>query len=293
MQLPLSDERKDIILDGQGLTPCPGVVIEEAILLTEAAPGRPRQTATVFRPQNRPETPAPALLWFHGGGYRGGDPNGAGHLAKVLALELGVVTVSASYRLFDGHTPLGMALLDDARSAWDALLRLAGGLGIDPQRIAIGGASAGVLLAGHLVTGSPWTGGPLTPSPKAFIVHWGPLDYVARWYDNGENHGSEAAILGPGGFTAHPDAYHQLSPLAHIIPGQTSLPPALFVYGRTDCVVHPRQGQLASRVWQRCGAHEEVLMLPNIGHGVQGDNRAQKEHLLAKSLIFSRHRWAG
>ncbi|MGC9452196.1 MAG: alpha/beta hydrolase [Oceanipulchritudo sp.] len=307
MQLPLSEAQKQGILDREGHEPCPGVEIEfERELRPESlgeGPGSdaqaraPRQWATIFRPASSdaqaraPRTAAPCLLCFHGGGFRMGDPNGNGAVAKVLALKLGVVTVSVSYRLGTPEAPSGIGILEDASHAWNWVQEHADELGIDPARVAVEGQSAGCLPAGHLAVASPWIEFKNPARPVAFISGWGPLDFVARWYDNGENNGAEDAIVGPGGYARHPSLYHQLSALAHIIPGQSKLPPALFIYGRTDPVVHARQGRLGTAAWAAAGGYCEELYLPNIGHGIAGDNRPQREHVLSKVLAFSEARW--
>lgn len=298
MQLPLSEEEKAGILDVEGHEPCPGVSIEFDREIRCAGSDGPPQHATIFRPassgalRHENDVPRPCLVTFHGGGYRDGDPNGNGPIAKALALTLGVVTVSASYRLGLPEAPSGTGILEDASHAWNWVQANAGDLGIDPGRVAVEGQSAGCLLAGHLAVGSPWVKFENSARPAACIFGWGPLDFVARWYDQGENSGAEDAIVGPGGYMCHPSLYHQLSALTHIIPGKTVLPPALFIYGRTDPVVHARQGRIGASAWKAAGAYGEELYLPNIGHGVIGDNRPQREHWLSKAVAFSEARWS-
>jgi acetyl esterase/lipase len=97
-------EQLDAILDLQGHEPCPGVEIEFNLPLG-SVPGGPGLHATLYRPSRRPAAPTPALLAFHGGGWTSGDPNGCGALAKMLALTLGMPTLSASYRLAPGTGP--------------------------------------------------------------------------------------------------------------------------------------------------------------------------------------------
>jgi acetyl esterase/lipase len=333
MQLPLCYAEKAAVLDLMGHEPCPGVEIEFERELRAGIPDgetggdaqarapradasdaqarAPRQWATIFRPATgdaqaraprtdasdaqarAPRAAAPCLLCFHGGGFRMGDPNGNGAIAKVLALQLGVVTVSVSYRLGMPEAPCGTGILEDASHAWNWVQDNAEELGIDPARVAVEGQSAGCLLAGHLAVASPWIEFRNAARPAAFIAGWGPLDFVARWYDNGENNGAEDAIVGPGGHLRHPSLYHQLSALAHIVPGKSQLPPALFIYGRNDPVVHARQGRLGAAAWAAGGAYSEELYLPNIGHGIVGDNRPQREHWLAKTLAFCGAHWAG
>lgn len=309
MQLPLNEAQKEAVLGAEGHEPCPGVEIEFDRELRPGVPGDgsrsdaqaspPRQWATVYRPAadglstGSGNPAAPGLLCFHGGGYRMGNPNGNGAIAKVLALKLGVVTVSVSYRTGSPEAPTGTGILEDASHAWNWVQANAADLGIDPDCVAVEGQSAGCLLAGHLAVASPWIEFEGPARPVAFIAGWGPLDFVARWYDNGENNGSEDAVIGPGGYLSHPSLYHQISPLAHIVPGRSKLPPALFIYGRTDSIVHARQGRLSAAAWTAAGGYSEELYLPNIGHGVTGDNRQQREHWLAKALVFSEARWAG
>lgn len=38
--------------------------------------------------------------------------------------------------------------------------------------------------------------------------------------------------------------------------------------------MHPRQGMLGEAAWRVPGSRAELLLLGNIGHGVEGDNRA-------------------
>ncbi|MCX7801242.1 MAG: alpha/beta hydrolase [Fimbriimonadales bacterium] len=278
----LNDAAWSEILDREGHEPCQGVAMMPPRLIRESRAGEPDQHAVVFRSAEPPSGPMPGVLALHGGGYCMGDPYGMGALAKALALALGVTTVSASYRLGSADRPTGPAILADAAHAWNWLHEHTGELGIDADRIGIAGESAGCLLAGHLAVGSPLT--PASARPKAFLAFWGPLDLVARWYDNGQSPGAEVNILGPGGFPAHPGLYHALSPLAHA--AGAALPPALFVYGENDQVVQPRQAALACAQWSSVGAHAEVLLLTNIGHRVEGDNRAQRRRLLERSIDF-------
>ena len=89
-----------------------------------------------------------ALLWLHGGGLIMGAPRMDDARCGAWARDLGLVVVSVAYRLAPEH-PFPAAL-DDAHRAWSWLLGSAGALGVDPARVAIGGASAGGGLAACL-----------------------------------------------------------------------------------------------------------------------------------------------
>jgi acetyl esterase len=91
---------------------------------------------------------ARSLLWAHGGGFTGGDLDmPEAHVVSLeLAARLRGVVVSVGYRLASEavHHPVPV---DDVAAAWSWLRASAEDLGIDPERAAIGGASAGGFLA--------------------------------------------------------------------------------------------------------------------------------------------------
>jgi alpha/beta hydrolase fold len=99
------------------------------------------------------QSPYPAVLWIHGGGYVLGSPQMEAFGTGRLARDLGVVVVSPDYRLAPEH-PFPAAL-DDCMATLRWMRANADGLGIDPDRIAVMGAActeavgrAGVRSAG-------------------------------------------------------------------------------------------------------------------------------------------------
>ncbi|MBS7807323.1 alpha/beta hydrolase [Variovorax sp. PCZ-1] len=87
----------------------------------------------------------PVLLFFHGGGFVIGSIQTHDILCRELSRLSGAAVISVDYRLAPEH-PFPAAQSD----AWDALLWLrekAESLGLDVQRIAVGGDSAGGTLA--------------------------------------------------------------------------------------------------------------------------------------------------
>ena len=97
----------------------------------------------------QPPAPAPrgGLLWIHGGGYIVGsarnDPHGIG-----FAEHVGCTVVSVDYRLAPESTY--KAAVSDCFAALTWMADNAAPLGVDPARIAIGGASAGGGLSAAL-----------------------------------------------------------------------------------------------------------------------------------------------
>lgn len=89
----------------------------------------------------------PTLVWAHGGGWTYGDLDmpEADSVAQVVAAEVPAVVVSVDYRLAPEHTH--PAALDDVAAATRWALGEGAAHGIDPTRVAVGGASAGAHLA--------------------------------------------------------------------------------------------------------------------------------------------------
>ena len=118
--------------------------------------GDPAVTVRIYRPTER--LSPTAVYNVHGGGFIAGDLETEHALAVRLAQELGVVVVAVDYRLAP-ETPFPGPLEDVyAGLVWTA--QHADELGIDPQRIAIHGASAGGGLCAALALLSRDRGGP-------------------------------------------------------------------------------------------------------------------------------------
>lgn len=108
---------------------------------------QPPVRCLLYKPVERGSTTG-AYLHLHGGGYILGSPEGSDQHNIRLARSLGIVIVSVDYRLAPEY-PAPAAIHDSfAVLAW--LHEQAVALGIDPQRIAIGGESAGGGLAASL-----------------------------------------------------------------------------------------------------------------------------------------------
>jgi acetyl esterase len=89
--------------------------------------------------------PLPVLVWLHGGGWVIGSAAEALPVARDLAAAAGCVVLDVDYRLAPEHR--FPAALDDASAVTRWALEHADEVGGDPQRVAVGGDSAGGNLA--------------------------------------------------------------------------------------------------------------------------------------------------
>jgi acetyl esterase/lipase len=109
--------------------------------------GDPAVRVRVYRPNDQPSR-LPALFWIHGGGYVMGDIEQDDRLMQQLVKRIGCVAVSVDYRLAPEH-PFPSPV-EDCYAGLKWLFAHADKFGIEPTRIAIGGASGGGGLAAGL-----------------------------------------------------------------------------------------------------------------------------------------------
>jgi acetyl esterase len=102
--------------------------------------------------------PFPCLVFFHGGGWVLGSIETHNGLCRAITHAAGVVVASVDYRLAPEHR--FPAAVDDAFAATCWIAENAGTLDIDPERIAVGGDSAGGNLTAVVALKARDLGGP-------------------------------------------------------------------------------------------------------------------------------------
>ncbi|MCL3777417.1 alpha/beta hydrolase fold domain-containing protein [Actinomyces sp. 186855] len=145
----------------------------------------------VYRPEPgwEPTAPAvpdgegrlPGLVWLHGGAFVGGDLDmpEADLVARGITTRTGVTVVSVFYRLCHGgvHHPVPH---DDGYAVFRWTVDNAASLGIDPGRVAVGGASAGGnLAAGVALHARDDARAGLVPAWQALLAY--PVAHAGRW----------------------------------------------------------------------------------------------------------------
>jgi acetyl esterase len=132
--------------------------------------------------------PRPLLLYFHGGGWmQGGLETHHGACGKLAAWS-GCQVLAVDYRLAPEHKfPAGF---EDCLAAWRWLVANATTLGADPERLAIGGDSAGGNLVAAVCQAVVANG---EPAPTAQLLIYPSLDL--RWNLPSHQELAEAHIL--------------------------------------------------------------------------------------------------
>lgn len=205
-------------------------------------------------PGHRPGDKRPAMVFYHGGGWVGGAPGQFTEHAKYL-IARGMVTVQVEYRLLarQSSDPPEVCIAD-AKSAMRWVRTNAEKLGIDPDRIAAGGGSAGGHLAAAvaLLEGVDDEGDDLGVSPKPnALVLFNPV------YNNGPP---------PEGWCHNRvgERYKQYSP-AHNI--RTGAAPALVFLGTMDKLIPVATAEKFRDEMRAVGSRSELVLFEGEGHG--------------------------
>jgi acetyl esterase len=133
----------------------------------------------VYRPAVT--TPAPTVVYFHGGGFVIGDLDTHDLAARILAIDLGAIVVSVDYGLAPERPFPGG--LDDAWAALTAVAEHVDDYGGDPARLVVAGDSAGANIAAVTAVRARDEGVPLAAQLLAYPTVDPGGEYVSR----GEN----------------------------------------------------------------------------------------------------------
>lgn len=231
----------------------------------------------------RPSTgtgPFPAMVFIHGGGWVGG--NRAGFKSWALqAAQHGYVSMTISYRLtqIDPQTKLGKvpfpAQIEDCKCAIRWLRANAAKYNVDPQRIGVGGGSAGGHLsllvgltdASHKLEGR---GGHADQSSRvqAVVNVFGPTDMTKCWETSA---GARPFIQGLCGKPEDANnSFKTASPVTYISQDD---PPVLTLHGSADTLVPPSQATVLDEQLKAAGVKHDLMIFEGEGHGFKAEGQ--------------------
>ena len=219
-----------------------------------------RSDLCLFAPKTAPTRRRPLLLYLHGGGWCFGSINSCARFCSALALEADCGVVALNYRLAPAF-PFP-APLEDCRDAFQFLKAHAEAWGYDPERIAVGGDSAGgnLALATALSAKGVWKVVAIYPVTKLFT------ERTASWEKYASGYGNDAELL-----EAFNEAYaggKARNPLCSIALAEDetlkALPPTLILSAGRD-ILFDQSAELAQRL-QRLGQRLDYHVFPTATH---------------------------
>jgi acetyl esterase/lipase len=246
----------------------------------------------LYLPADAKAGTVPGIVFVHGGGWRAGVRANFAPMAIRMA-ERGYAAATISYRL--SPEALYPAAVQDARAAVRWMRTHAGEYGIDPDRIAIGGGSAGgqiAALAGvtdGLARFDP-DGGPeaMSSSVQAIVNIDGLSDFTSeaarKYEDDPAKQPSSAGAWFGGRYAEKAALWREASPLFHV---NAKTPPILFIgsgqprfsLGREEMVARLREFGVPSRVVSLPETpHSFWLFEPWIGPTVEATDVFLREH---------------
>ena len=207
----------------------------------------------------------PAVVFFFGGGWVGGTPAQFLPQSRYLASR-GLLGIRAAYRTLSPTDPgPPTTCCADAKSALRFVRGRAPELGIDPQRLAAAGGSAGGHLAAFtaLVEGldDPQDNLALSCRPNALLL-FNPV------FDNGPGQWGHARVG---------SRYREFSPAHHIGP---HAPPTLVFLGDQDALIPLSTLQRFESNMKLAGARCETRVFTGAAHGF-----FNREPYLTQTLI--------
>ena len=222
---------------------------------------QPRRLEVYFPPDHNPaQAKVPAIIFFHGGGWQGGDLTQFRAACRHFA-ERGLVAVTAEYRMHPKGTPdfnesgesRKRMCITDAKSAIRWLKNKAAEFGIDPQKVIVGGGSAG----GHVAVLATRQTGLDDPFDDTSI------DTKAVAY-----------VLFNPAFEQKDQADREVDALRHI---GSDMAPAIVFFGDQDSAWLPGWDAVHARL-AAAGAKVEYWQAPGHKHGFF--NRPSRQRVL-------------
>ena len=196
--------------------------------------------------------PKPAIVFFFGGGWNSGSPAQFERQAKHFA-ERGMIAMVADYRVKSRNQTPAVECVKDGKAAIAWVRKHAKRLGINPERIAAAGGSAG----GHVAaTTGTLTGFGSDERPNAMIL-FNPVLTLA------DLDGWKAKGFGVKGRLGVEKA-EDLSPSHHI--GKHT-PPTLILHGDKDTTVLLPSVQVFEARMKKESRPCKLVVYPGAGHG--------------------------
>jgi acetyl esterase/lipase len=176
----------------------------------------------LFAPEDwKPSDRRGAIVFFFGGGWIGGSPSQFYPHCRELA-DRGMVAMAADYRVRSRDQTTPFECVKDGKSAIRYVREHAGELGIDPDRLAAGGGSAGGHVAASTGTlpdfDEPEADREISSKPNAMVLFNPVVDTSERGY----------------GYDRLRERFKEISPLHHI---DESTPPTIIFHGTGDTIV--------------------------------------------------------
>ncbi|MCC6696484.1 MAG: alpha-L-fucosidase [Candidatus Hydrogenedentes bacterium] len=263
--------------------PPDGYVVEYDVPYGDASE---RQRLDIVYPEDAAKT-RPAVILIHSGGWYTGGKGGESTLKQMYGFaEAGYVALSIGYRLTD--EAIFPAAVEDCKLAVRWLRAHANQYGVDVDRVAAMGASAGGHLAAMLAVTQPQdglegNGGYASESSavQAAVPVCAPLDLrVPLSKDLAQTDDPLVVQFLGGPLAEKAEEARRASPLAYVRPG---LPPMLLVHGSADKRVNLEHTTRMAEALHEAACPYETIVVEGGKHGM---GIAREEPVSSQIIAF-------
>ena len=235
----------------------------------------------IFEPAQKSAKPLPAIVFFFGGGWASGSPTQFEPQSRHLASR-GMISIVADYRVKTRQDAKPADCVSDAKACVRWVRANAARLGIDPERIAIGGGSAG----GHLAAAVATLPGLDTAKddksvaclPNALVL-FNPGTVMAPF--PGLDLKGFGAGLDKEKFGCEPT---EISPLHHVKKGT---PPTIIFHGKADTTVPYSTVEKFAEVMKAAGNRCELVGYEGQPHGFFNKSKYAETLAAADDFLVS------
>lgn len=193
----------------------------------------------------------PAIVFYFGGGWSGGSPSQFYPHCRELA-DLGMVAMAAEYRVKSRNGTTPFECVADGKSAIRYVREHADELGVDPDRVAAGGGSAG----GHVAASTgviddldeEGENTDVSSKPVALVLFNPVIDTSEKGY----------------GYSHLLERYKELSPVEHVTKDD---PPTIIFHGTGDTTVPYANVELFTERMSKIDRPCELVPYEGQAHG--------------------------
>ena len=269
----IPDSRPEILTDEDGLTVPQGTKMTETLIYKKI--GDKELRMTFLAPTKKVFDRAPVYYLITGGGWNSCDRQGMIGFSGISSEKLrqeGFAVTSIDYRIMQDGADM-KAIISDCTDGLRYLSKYSEKLGIDPQRIAIAGHSAGGYLALMTAMGSPenFTSDSVLAGKYGFgIIGCAAMSPVTVCYEvNGK---LLTAVTHLPKLFADENEAHAASPFDLI---SKDICPVLITTGTDDAAVFPENTYMFRDRAASVGADVTVIISEHAGHSYEPMNGAQ------------------
>lgn len=253
----------------------------------------PRQCLDLYLPEDCESGSLPVIVFFHGGAWLEGNKSSGADRVKPFVRSGKYAGVSAGYRLT--NEAIWPAQIYDCKAAIRWVRANADKYGLNPEKIAVWGGSAGAHLA--LMVGLTGSEDELEGDVGKYDDVSSDVCGVANFFgptaifrmaeqssdmDHVTAQSPEGLLIG-GAVPENPEKAKAASPVTYVTNDD---PPVLTVHGTVDPIVPYQQAEILDRALKKAGIESYFISVKGGGHGGFPDETIERAEMFFSKILL-------